>query len=326
MSIPRFVIAATFLSLSLLQAQQQDAAPPDLNALAKEIAALELKQKQSKLSEKSLLMAKIQAASASGSAAANFYADAVEAVQFEGKPGKGEAFQEWRKSHEDLLRSKEMQTAVQLHLKYLLLAIQRKDMDKPEAQLPALMDYVGDLIAADDLFVLAPPPPVDGKKKKAPSQDERTALLDKPLGQSVFSQWLRLEPWLPEAKLWEAKPGDVAGILEKNIRPLLREAKSPNLIQTWDLQMKVEADRITTGRSDYQADSFNTVTRPQLLFKRAQDMILLGQPNRGLGEIMVLVRTYPTHPDFAQWLGKIRELIKPGSAQTSPPAAPDSAP
>lgn len=319
MSIPRFVFASTFLSISLLQAQQQDAPPPDLNALAKEIVALELKQKQSKLSEKSMLLAKIQAASASGPAAANFYADAVEAVQFEGTPGKGEAFQEWRKSHEELLRSKEMQTAIQLHLKYLLLAIQRKEIENPGTQLPALMDYVADLVAADDLFVKAPPPPVEGKKKKAPPQDERTALLDKPLGQSVFSQWLRLDPWLPDAKSWEVKPGDVAGILEKNIRPLLREDKSPNLIQTWDLQMKVEADRITTGRSEYQADSFNSVTRPQLLFKRAQDMILLGQPNRALGEMMVLVRTYPTHPDFAQWLGKVRELIKPNSsAQTSP--------
>ncbi|MFZ4774970.1 MAG: hypothetical protein ACOYM3_06395, partial [Terrimicrobiaceae bacterium] len=306
MNVPRLLTAGVFLSISVLHAQQQDAAPPNLENLAKEIDGIEQKQKQGKLSEKAALLAQVQAATVSGTAAANFYTQAVEEVQFKGKKDKVEAFTEWKKSHGDMLRSKEMQTALQLHLRYLLLSLQRKDLEKPETQLPALTAYLNELIASDDLFA--------GQK---PIPDEQKSLLEKPLGQSVFAQWMRMGEWLPDEKSWESKPGDVTGILEKNVRSVLREKKDPQLIQTWDLQMKVEAGRITVGRSEHQAEQFNTVTMPKMLFKRAQDMILVGQPNRGLTEMVTLVRTYPLHPDFASWLGKIRESIKP-AAQTSP--------
>lgn len=320
MNVPRVVTFGIFLSISMLHAQQQDVPAPDLTALSKEIESLEQKQKLSKASEKNLLMAKIQAATANGQTAASLYSDAVEEVQFKGKKDKVEAFLAWKKSHDDLLRSKEMQTTLLLHLRYLLLSLQRKDMDKPETQLPAVMAYLNDLIAADD--VVSDPTPAKQanpqKKAPAPPPDERKNLLDKPLSQSVIVQWLRLGEWLPDGKSWEDSPGDVAGILEKNVRSVLREKKDPQLIQTWDMQMKVEADRITSGRSIHQADEFNLITRPQLLFKRAQDMIIIGQPNRALIETITLVRTYPSHPDFEKWVGKIRESIKPDSGQTSP--------
>lgn len=320
MNTPRFVAIGVFLSVSLLHAQQQDVAPPDLTALTKEIEALEQKQKLSKASEKSMMMAKIQAAMANGPAAANFYTQAVEEVQFKGKKDKVDAFIAWKKSHDDFLRSREMQTTLLLHLKYLLLSLQRKDLEKPETQLPAVMAYLNELVAADALFLDQPAPKPAGSQKKAPAppMDERKGLLEKPLSQSVFAQWFRLDEWLPDGKSWELKPGDVAGILEKNVRSVLRAKKDPQLIQTWDLQIKVEADRITSGRSVHQADEFNEVTVPQLLFKRAQDMTVIGQPNRALTETITLVRTHPAHPDFDQWLDKIREAIKSSPGRTSP--------
>lgn len=314
MNIPRFIAICLFLSIPVLRAQQQDIAPPDLTSLAREIEALEQKQKQGKLSEKGMLLGQIQAASASGPAAANFYTKAVEEVQFKGRKDKPEAFADWKKSRDDMLRSKEMQTALVLHLKYLLLSLQRKGLEKPEIQLPALMAYVNELVNADDIFFASPSAP--DPKKKAPPKDEWRNLLDKPLSQSVFAQWLRLDEWLPDAKNWEFKPGDLAGILDKNVRSVLRDKRDPQLIPTWDMQMKVEADRITAGRSSHEADEFNTVTRPRLLFKRAQDMVALGQPNRGLVEVVALVRTFPSHPDFPAWLESIRGMLK--KPQTSP--------
>ncbi len=308
MTAPRFIATVLFLSVSVIRAQQQDIAPPDLAALAREIETLELKQKQGKASEKGMLLAQIQTASSSGPAAANFYTKAVEEVQFKGKKDKPEAFSDWKKSHDDMLRSKEMQTALVLHLKYLLLSLQRKGIEKPETQLPALMAYINELVAADDLFFASPAPP-DPKKKGAP-KDEWRSLLDSPLSASVFAQWLRLDEWLPEAKNWELKPGDLAGILDKNVRSVMRDKKDLQLIPTWDMQMKVEADRITTGRLAHKADEFNTVTKPRLLFKRAQDMAVIGQPNRGLVEVVTLVRTYPSHPDFPAWLDYIRAALR----------------
>lgn len=314
MSVPRFIAIGLFLSVPMLRAQQQDIAPPDFTALAREIETLEQKQKQGKLSEKGMLLAQIQAASASGPAAANFYTKAVEEMQFKGKKDKSEAFADWKKSHDDMLRSKEMETALVLHLKYLLLSLQRKGLEKPETQLPALMAYINDLVKADNIFYA--PPSAPEPKKKAPPKDEWKGLLDKPLSQSVFAQWLRLDEWLPESKSWEFTPGNLGGILEKNVRSVMRDKKDPQLIPTWDMQMKVEADRITSGRSSHEAEEFNTVTRPRLLFKRAQDLVVLGQPNRGLVEVVALVRAYPSHPDFPAWLDYIRGALK--KPETSP--------
>lgn len=315
MRLPRLVGVCVFLSISLLRAQQQDVAPPNVESIIKEIEALELKQKQGKISERNALFGVIQSAAASGPAAANFYTQAVEEVNFKGKKDKVEAFIAWKKSHSDLLRSKEMQAALLLHLKYLLLALQRKELEKPETQLPAVMAYLNELIACDDLFADQKPP-----------NDETRNLLTQQLNQSVFAQWLRLGEWLPDDKTWEGRPGNVPGILEKNVRSVMRDKKDPQLIQTWDLEMKVEAVRITTGRSDHQADQFNAVNRPRMQFKQAQDMIVVGQPNRALAAMITLVRTSPAHPDFPTWVAKIRELVKPASPQTSPSPAPDTAP
>jgi len=314
MKFPRLVGIGVFLSISLLRAQQQDVAAPNTESVLKEIDGLEQKQKQGKASEKNTIIKQIQSASASGPTAANFYTQAVEDVQFKGKKDKVEAFIAWKKAHSDLLRSREMQAALLLHFKYLLLSLQRKGMEKPETQTPAVMAYVNELVSYDDLFANQKPP-----------TDETRSLLDKPVGQSVIAQWLPLGEWLPADATWESQPGNVPGILEKNIRSVMREKKDPQLIQTWDLEMNVEAARITAGHSEHKADQFNTVNRPRLQFKQAQDMILIGQPNRGLTAMIALVRQNPWHPDFGIWVARIRELVKPASAQTSPPAAPDTA-
>ena len=123
-----------FLSVSLLRAQPQDVPAPDGDAILKEIDALEQKQKQGKLTGRNAIIAQIQSAASSGPAAAAFYAQAVEEVRFKGQKGAGGAIAAWKKKDATLLRSKEMQTALLLHLRYLLLSFQRKDLEKPETQ------------------------------------------------------------------------------------------------------------------------------------------------------------------------------------------------
>jgi len=306
-------MSAVFLFVSLRARAQQD--PPsdhDVPAqnsefLLSEIEAMEGKQKTAKAQEKKELLGLVQGATVSGVAAGNLYERAVEEVEFAGKKDKASAFVDWKKTKADMMRSKEMQTALLLHLKYLSLALQRKGMENPEAMTPALLAYVGELVAADKDFA---------EQKQKP--DEQKKLLEQPLGQSVFAQWLKLGQWLPEDKVWEQKPGDVAGILEKNLRPLFREKKDPQILRTWDIQLKLEAERITLGRMDHQIDKFNSTTRPTLMFKRAQDMVAIGQPNRGLVEMVAVIRANPSHPDFASWLATVRGLLKPAPQNTSP--------
>ena len=312
----------------------QDAPPPNVDSLLNELTAIENKQKQIKSAAKSSILAQIQAAAASGQAAMAFYEQAIQEVRFRGRKDKVTAFLEWKKANNDLLHSKELQSALLFHLRYLMLALQRKDIAKPEALLPATMAYVNDLTKD---YPAAPQEDTPnaltkGAHKPSPGDLAKTIneILNKPMGQVVIADWLQLGEWLPDEKNCEPQAGNVAGILEKNIRPIMRDSKSPQLLQTWDLQMKFEADSITNGRYAHKADIFNTVTRQKLLFQRAQDMIVLDQPNRAVAEMIALVKASPEHPDFQTWVTKIRELINrpatPAPSAAVPSASTSSAP
>ena len=302
------IFPAIFAVLSAsLPVRAQNQSVPNAESILREIDLMEGKQKDGKARERKAVLAAIQAAAANGVAAGNFYKKAVEEVQFNGKKDKAATFMDWKKENAELLRSKEMQAALLLHLRYLAMAIQRQGMEQPENMIPALMAYVNELVSQDKLFA-----------DQSNLSEVPNGLLHQPLGQSLFSQWLNLEQWLPEDSVWEANPGDVTGILEKNIRPLFREKKDPQILQTWDLQLKIEAARITDGRSELQIEKFNTNTRPTLQFKQAQDMVLVGQLSRGVNEMVAVLRANPSHPDFANWASTLRGLLKAPADENSP--------
>ena len=280
---------------------------PNAAALLREIDLMQGKQLDTKAREKKAVLAAVQAAAGNSVAAGNFYEKAVEEVEFKGRKDKAAAFMDWKKENADLLRSKEMQTALLLHLRYLAMAIQRQGMEQPETMIPALMAYVNELVLQDKLFA-----------DESNLPDVTKGLLHQPIGQSLFSQWLNLGQWLPEEGVWESNPGGVTGILEKNIRPLLREKKDPKIVQTWDLQLKMEADRITEGRSELQIRQFNTTTSPTLQFNQSQDMVLVGQLSGGVSKMIALLRANPSHPDFANRVSTLRGLLKPAADQNSP--------
>jgi hypothetical protein len=220
---------------------------------------------------------------------------------------------EWKKKNAELMRSSEMQNALGFHIRYLLLSMARTSAEDGKAFAKPSLDHAMQMAEFRE------------KLEKAGATPEMIKeLLDKGIGESVFTKWLNLGPWLPDGKSWEPAPGNVAGILEKNVRPILREAKDPQLLATWDFEMQYVADRVTTGRLSNAADKFNTINRPKMQFAKANDTILIGMTNRGTSEIVALIRTYPQHPDFSAWVAKVKELLAPKSEapQVPSPVAP----
>jgi hypothetical protein len=288
-------------------AAPQDGPPVDVDSVLRELAALEDKQKQTNQQALASAINTLRPGSGGGASASTLYQSAVEATRFEGLPDKPSAFIDWKKQNSDLLRSSEMQTALGLHIRYLLLSIQRSQAKDVKEFVQPSLDYVDDLKRFLETL---------NKLDKVP--DPIKDLMNKGINDSVFTKWLRLGPWLPGNKDWEASPGNLAGILEKNVRIVLREEKSPRVIDTWDYEMQFEADRVTIGRLAHAADSFNTINRPKMQFSRAIDMILIGQKNRGTSEILALVRTYPQHPDFGNWVARLKELLKPEDPAPAP--------
>ena len=333
MSFPRSSLGVMVGAVMLcgVACAQQDATPVNADAILRDLDQIEQQQKQVVQAARITAISQIKAAASNGAAATNLYERAIEDTQFDGTRNKGGSFAEWKAAKSDVLRTKEWQAALLMHLRYLVLSLERKASDKPELFAPAALDYAVELSTLDPLFLKKQEFIREQKDKKPEDvavQNEavklKDELLNKSLAESLFVKWLRLGSWLPAGDNWELTPGNIPGILEKDVRPFLRKAKNPRLVETWEFEMKVLADRITFGRLEHQAAEFNTVTRPRLQFFRANDMGEVGQKNRAASEIYAMVKTYPQHPDFGKWVQRLRELLKP--AESEPAASPEAAP
>ena len=333
MITPRFPLAFMVCTVVLcrIACAQQDTTPVNADAILRDLDQMEQQQKKLVQAARITAISQLKAAASNGAAATDLYEKAIEDTQFDGVRNKGGSFAEWKSSKAEILRTKELQAALLMHLRYLVLSLERKASDKPELFAPPALDYAVELSALDPLF-LEQQEFIRGQKDKKPEdvavQTEaaklKDELLNKSLAESLFVKWLRLGSWLPAGDKWELTPGNIPGILEKDVRPFLRQAKNPQLVETWEFEMKVLADRITFGRLEHQAAEFNTVTRPRLQFSRANDMAEIGQRNRAATEIYTMVKTYPQHPDFSKWVQRLRELLKP--AEPAPSASPAAAP
>jgi len=333
MKFLRFPYCAVGLALmaSPLLAQQ-DGPAVNADSILRDLDQIEQQQKQTIVSAKQAALNQLKSAMASGSAATSLYAEAIEAVDFEGKPNKASALGDWKSTNAELLRSKEMQAILMLHLRYLVMSLERGASDDPKLFVAPSLAYANELFNSDSLFFKEQKPDRPNserdKAERALTNQINAAkkdLLDKSVADGVFSKWLRLSQWLPKGDAWELTAGNLAGILEKNVRSQLREQKDPRLIDTWDMEMKLLADRATSGRLEFVAADFNTVTRPKLIFSRANDMILIGQKNRGVSDIYALVKSNPQHPDFSKWVSRLRELLKKPSeaaAEATPSTSP----
>lgn len=322
-------LGLTIFSGTLLA--QRDSAPVNIDAILRDLDQLEKNREKSIFSIQSAAISRLRSVVANPSAAFDLYEKAVKDIQFEGRSGQGMAFIDWKKSKQPGFRTVEAKTAMTLHLKYLILSLQRGASDEPEKFVQPSLAYVAEVAAADEMFLQQR---AVGKGRSVKNRDQMAAqsearrikseLLDKPLRSSLFVRWMRLENYLPKAESWELTPGNISGLLDKNIRPAMREAKDPKLIDTWAFEIKVLADRVTFGQLEHRANEFNTITRPKFQFARANDMEAVGQKNRAINEIYSMVKTYPQHPDFETWVSHLRTLLK--SASSPPESTPAESP
>jgi hypothetical protein len=237
----------------------------------------------------------LRPAASGGSQATSLYQTAVQETLFAGKQNQASAFADWRKANGDLLRSRDMQTAVGLHVRYLLLGMEAARTEDDNASAAASAAYASDLAA----FL--------ANADKLPK--EASQLLNQPASDGVFAKWLRLGPFLPPAKQWEPAAGNLEGILEKNVRSVWRKTKNPDLLQTHDLVIEFESRRVADGKLEHAADRFNSERLPRLLYLRAKDTALLGMKNRAASELMDTARRHPDHPDFDSWAQSIRQWV-----------------
>lgn len=296
------VLAATFGSTVA-----QDA-PLNTNSILKELDQVDATAKNQVSSRRSAALSKIQSASSSSSSAVELYLQALDATKYGDKHSD---FVEWRQKNAEFLRSNQFQTAAQLQLRYLTLALQRSEQNDAFAQIPLCMAYLNDLsVASTGQFSHnqnAPKTTSSASTEKA--VQEANSLIKQSLNDTAVVKWLEIDDLLPDGKDFASSPGSYETIIEKNVRVPLRAKNDPRLPGTWDLQMKFIADLATSTGSQQQADDFNKNRLPDLLFKKAQDTALIGHPNRAISDIMALIHRYPGNPDVKDWVKAARDLL-----------------
>jgi len=288
--LPFFFAIAAGLALTATPSYgQADQAPINAAAALADLAKLESTRAQALEDDRNTAISALQQAAATPSAAARLYESAVKVT--------GEVdFADWKKRNAELLRDKAFQEAAQIHLRYLVLTLERgRSEDSTRGAAPSLQ-YARELAGwiTRQHNQQLPGPAID--------------LLDKPLAEGPFVRWFRLRPFLPSGQVWEQRPGHLDKILEKNVRIPWRTSGDARLDSTWQLELETAA-ALASANGDRAAEEFNTRTAPALSFRRAVDRAAAGQPNRAAADILGIARKHPSHPDFPQWAAALRGML-----------------
>lgn len=300
---------------------QQDAPPLDVAALLKALHGIKDQQTQQAKAAKQKALQQIQTAGASPASAVASWEEAVRAAQFEGAAKEGSQFKEWREREGEALKEKEAANAALLHFKWMALTMQRSIGTPMKELLPQVIAFTKE-VAADQAAIETLDENIRKEKEMAGSnkhgKDRKTndeavkkmhdQIIRTPVNGSVAAQVLKIVDLLTIEK-WEMTAGNLDGIYTNIILPQLRAARDPRLLEFWDMKLKRESDNAARTKLAFEIDKFNQVRRPDLLWSRAQDILVLGQRNRALGEMFNLVKANPNHPHADEWVAAMEKIL-----------------
>ena len=292
----------------------------------------------------------VMAAAASNEKAAAAWTEAVLAVQFAGVDHAGTAVHDWKQGEGDALRSKEGANAARLHLYWLGLTIQHASGAETKQLLNNIIEFIKQ-VEIDDALIEKVSDAIDKAKasaiKRAPVNkalaEEKVAkrlhdsIMRMPVTNGPVAKRLQLADILGdiggrkkkggdqnEGPAWEPVPGNVDGIYKVIVLPEFRANKDPRLLEYWDMLLKRQAESVYPGMPDFDERQAKFVARPALLWSRAQDVMVLGQKNRAITEMFNLIKTYPQHPEVANWMKHLEGVLAPSAPAPVPAASASS--
>jgi hypothetical protein len=320
-------------------AQLNDAPPVDLRVLMSGLKQFKEQNEAGVKARRNNAYKQIVAAAASNEAAAEFWKNAVLAVQFAGVDHQATAVKDWMKAEGEGLKTKEAANAARLHLVWLGLTIQHSAGAETKQLLPTIIDFTrqieADSAAVDklsdhiDKLKGAPGPkkPTTGTGKALSEETHGKKLHDNILKTAVanspVAQWLQIAEILGESGRkrkrgddggdggWEPVPGNVGGIFTAIILPEFRETKDPRILEYWDLMLRKNQESLYAGMPAFEERQKTQVEKPRIMWDRTQDMLIIGLKNRALTEMFNLIKAYPQHPDSATWINKLEQIATP---------------
>ncbi len=347
----RFRLAAGALLAAFVPSSHavEDTAPPDVSSIIQSLKTLREQQAAQEKSLRQKAMQEIAAAAASPTQAAALWEQAERVMR------DPVAFKAWKEKEGDVLASKEVLNALRLHFNWLQLTLQRANGAEVRDLLPAIIAHTKDA-AADQAMMEAFADQLKREKELAErggaranarqrekNDDEVTKelhnkIMTTSVKGSVVAQWLKLGELVadagpmggkgqpaPPSGGWEGTPGNVDGIFQTIVLPELRKRQDPRILEYWDNKLRKDADIASKSKSAFETDKFNTFSRPQILWQRAQDMAAIGLKNRAAGEMFNLIKANPAHPSSDGWMKELETVLGIGAPAGGAPAAPPAA-
>ncbi|HEY8903953.1 MAG TPA: hypothetical protein VIM48_09600 [Chthoniobacterales bacterium] len=332
MSPGRILLLGLFAAPFLAYSQQSPDAPPvDVHAALQQLNNLQTSRDNSKKAYLQQILAKIEQPLSGSGSSSGFVIDCIRKVQFEGRPGGLNEFTKWRKDNNDLASDHSFKVACDLHLQYLALTLKRAISGSSELVENDVWMYLQALDKAQDVLSKVRRDTGNTQPSRSNSapknyQGYTDEMINSSVASGLVAQAYNFAGQIDDLDGWAMAPGDFSAIIEGDLRAPLRKKKDPRLLNTWDLEIEYLGSIAKQGDKSGE-ETFEKVTYPRLLWRKAQDTQLIGMPNRALSMMMSLVEKYPSHPDFNSWTSTIRDiLLKAASGANSPaPAqAPDS--
>ena len=284
-----FLIVLTLASTTAFS--MTDAPPVNTEVVLKELQKLKGTHDVSLKNQLYQIYQMVNSAASNGNDAMDLYLQAEFATQFNGQSRDKVQFQEWKKKQSDKLKSKSFQESLRLYLTYLAITIQSSMGAKTVDLIQPLINYSGQVFTEQEFL------------------EDGDELMKKPLDGSLIVRYLNLN--LTPQTGWVNTPGNVDDIYLKVILPELRILQNPMALEYWDRQITKEAETISNDKRIFQSELFNNVRKPTLYWNKAMEFYLIGQKNRGITEMLAVIKAYPNHPDAAGWVSKLEQYINP---------------
>lgn len=325
----RLSLLGLFVAVLPLAAQT----PPDYNALLQRLEQL----KEDRLAKvSSALQGKqreLDRLIQSPNAAVRAYQQAHRYQHFAGKEDEKELYNQWKAKFKELHDEDLFEDAVTLHLRYLQLTldmIQAPDQAKQRKEnLSDLMEYLQAATKWDTAVAVLEEPvsmreAAEKKKRQGFQRNQVTPknirqLMKTKLAESPFVKEYQLEEHVKGVEEWEETPGNLDGILDKTVFPILRKDKDPRLLELWSERIERRERQVRRTQNVVAIDRFINVQKPQLLWRWSQDMLVLGQKGKAFNNMITVLEEYPGHAKYDDWMKDLTNKLKAESQKKAPP-------
>jgi len=295
----------------------------DVTSMLQGLQDIKAKQAAAAKTQLTQTIADFSAASATDTAALNFYAEAVRVTRFVGQDREATAYSDWLKNALPRLNP----AAICLALRYTTISLQRAAGASDEQIFPILLAYAQtaqDALPAIEAQAAAPRENRGGERRNPgrdqpqppQEQEQEPQILETPVSDNIFAKWYNIGSQLSSLTNWELSPANIDSMYNQVLLPYMRKHRDPRVIQYWDNKILTEKAQASSATAAFNTDRFNLTRRPSLLWSRAEDEVAIGQRDQGLTDMYNLVKNFPAHPDAGKWIKELQGLLTNPAAPT----------